>query len=235
MRQATPRLEIPSIRSLLHPLIPQPPHCHPVGLSQTEVAPLGIYAGPDRFLPPFDPSSSRIHSRFSSSSGVLTGYSFPVRGQFYPGPTSASGEKRVVIGFLRWHGSRGLSTEVGHRLSERMDMYDRRSGFSIIELVVVLMVGSVLTSIAITNFNGVSGRFAVKGAQQTLMSMHARARVQAVEYGRTVRLHVDPAGDSIWLSRDSEVLDVMDFGEEFNVGPSGRQLTCPQERYHILC
>jgi len=98
-----------------------------------------------------------------------------------------------------------------------MDMYDGRSGFSIIELVVVLMVGSVLTSIAITNFNGVSGRFAVKGAQQTLMSMHARARIQAVEYGQTVRLHVDPAGDSVWLSRDSEVLDVMDFGEEFNV------------------
>ena len=102
-------------------------------------------------------------------------------------------------------------------LSERMDMYDGRSGFSIIELVVVLLVGSVLTSIAITNFNGVSGRFAVKGAQQTLMSMHARARVQAIEYGQTVRLHVDPAGDSVWLSRGSEILDVMDFGEEFHV------------------
>ena len=79
------------------------------------------------------------------------------------------------------------------------------------------MVGSVLTSIAITNFNGVSGRFAVKGAQQTLMSMHARARVQAVEYGRTVKLQVDPAGDSIWLSRSGEIVDVMDFSEEFNV------------------
>jgi len=98
-----------------------------------------------------------------------------------------------------------------------MDMNDRRSGFSIIELVVVLMVGSVLTSIAITEFNGVSGRFAVKGARQTLMSMHARARVQAVEFGQTVKLHVDPGGDSIWLSRDGEVLDVLDFGKEFNV------------------
>jgi len=96
-------------------------------------------------------------------------------------------------------------------------MNDRRSGFSIIELVVVLMVGSVLTSIAITEFNGVSGRFAVKGARQTLMSMHARARVQAVEFGQTVKLHVDPGGDSIWLSRDGEVLDVLDFGKEFNV------------------
>ena len=98
-----------------------------------------------------------------------------------------------------------------------MDVNDPRLGLSIIELVVVLMVGSVLTSIAITNFNGVSGRFAVKGAQQTLMAMHSRARVQAVEYGRTVKLHVDPAGDSIWLSRGGEVVDVMDFHEEFNV------------------
>ena len=96
-------------------------------------------------------------------------------------------------------------------------MDHRRSGFSIIELVVVLMVGSVLTSIAITEFNGVSGRFAVKGARQTLMSMQARARVQAVEFGRTVRLHVDPVGDSIWLSRGSDVLDVLNFDEEFHV------------------
>ncbi len=96
-------------------------------------------------------------------------------------------------------------------------MNDQRSGFSVIELVVVLMIGSVLTSIVITSFNGISGRFAVKGARQTLMSMHARARAQAVEYGRTVRLNVDPGGDSAWLSRDSEILETVDFGEEFNV------------------
>jgi len=96
-------------------------------------------------------------------------------------------------------------------------MDNRRSGFSIIELVVVLMVGSVLTSIAITEFNGVSGRFAVKGARQTLMSMHARARMQAVELGQTVKLNIDPVGDSIWLSRGAVVLDVVDFGREFNV------------------
>ncbi len=98
-----------------------------------------------------------------------------------------------------------------------MDMDNRRSGFSIIELVVVLMVGSVLTSIAITEFNGVSGRFAVKGARQTLMSMHARARMQAVELGQTVKLNIDPVGDSIWLSRGALVLDVVNFGKEFNL------------------
>ncbi len=85
------------------------------------------------------------------------------------------------------------------------------------ELVVVLMVGSVLTSIAITSFNGVSGRYATRGARETFMAMHARARAQAVEYGRTVRLNLDPGGDSVWLSRGSEVLEVVDFGREFDV------------------
>jgi len=98
-----------------------------------------------------------------------------------------------------------------------MDMDKRRSGFSIIELVVVLMVGSVLTSIAVREFNGVSGRFAVKGARQTLMSMHARARMQAVELGQTVKLNIDPVDDRVWLSRGAVVLDAVDFGREFNV------------------
>ena len=96
-------------------------------------------------------------------------------------------------------------------------MDKRRSGFSIIELVVVLMVGSVLTSIAITSFNGVSGRFATKGARQTFMAMNVRARAQAVEYGRIVRLNLDPDGDSVWLSRAGEVLEVVDFRGEFKV------------------
>ncbi len=81
----------------------------------------------------------------------------------------------------------------------------------------VLMVGSILTSIAIQSFNGVSGRFAAKGARQTLLSMHARARAQAVEFGRTVQLNMDPGGDSVWLSQGARILDVVDFGEEFNV------------------
>jgi hypothetical protein len=47
--------------------------------------------------------------------------------------------------------------------------------------------------------------------------MNARARAQAVEYGQTVRLNLDPDDDSVWLSRAGEVLEVVDFGEEFHV------------------
>jgi hypothetical protein len=80
-----------------------------------------------------------------------------------------------------------------------------------------MMVGSVLTSIAMTSFSGVSGRFATTGARQTFVAMNARARAQAVEYGQIVRLNLDPDDDSVWLSRAGEVLEVVDFGEEFNV------------------
>ena len=41
--------------------------------------------------------------------------------------------------------------------------------------------------------------------------------MQAVELGRTVKLNIDPVGDSIWLSRGTVVLDVVNFGREFNV------------------
>jgi len=92
-----------------------------------------------------------------------------------------------------------------------------RSGFSIIELVVVLMVGSILTSIAARSFDGVSGRFAIGGAKRSLMSMHARARAQAVEYGETVQLNVNPDDDNVWLSRGGEILELMDFSGVFNV------------------
>jgi prepilin-type N-terminal cleavage/methylation domain-containing protein len=104
----------------------------------------------------------------------------------------------------------------GNRANEsKMD--NPRSGFSIIELVVVLMVGSILTGIALMTFEGVSGRYAVNGARQSFMSLHARARAQAVEYGGTVQLNLDPAGDSMWLSRNGQVLEVLDFDEDFKV------------------
>lgn len=94
---------------------------------------------------------------------------------------------------------------------------NRISGFSIIELVVVLLVGSILTSIALQSFGGVTGRYAVTGAQRTLMGLHARTRAQAVELGTTVQLNLDPAGDSVWVSRGGDVLEVLDFRAAFEV------------------
>ena len=49
------------------------------------------------------------------------------------------------------------------------------------------------------------------------MSMNARARMQAIEFGTNVYLNVDPVGDSVWISKGDEVLERIDFNREFEV------------------
>ena len=94
----------------------------------------------------------------------------------------------MLLGFPTWHGSRGRSTEVGHRLRERMDMDDRRSGFSIIELVVVLMVGSVLTSIATTNVPPPHEQSDRQNAQSQYDALDGGASVRAIRHPAAPRL-----------------------------------------------
>lgn len=91
------------------------------------------------------------------------------------------------------------------------------AGFSMLELVIALTIGAVLTGIAVSSLSGVQGRIAVRGARSSFQSLHARARVQAIELGRTVRLNVDPVGDSVWISTSTETLQTVHFDDEFNV------------------
>ncbi len=92
-----------------------------------------------------------------------------------------------------------------------------RSGFTIIELIVAIAVGSILTSIALTQISGAQGRVAVKGARTTYAAVHARARAHGIEMGQNVRLHVESAGDSIWIEHDGEVLEKIRFANEHRV------------------
>lgn len=92
----------------------------------------------------------------------------------------------------------------------------RRShaGFTIIELIIAILVGSILTTIALSRISSAQGRVAVRGAQTTYASMHARARVHGIEYGQNVLFRVDANGDSIWIEHDGEVLEKIRFGED---------------------
>lgn len=96
-------------------------------------------------------------------------------------------------------------------------MQPLRRGFTLIELVIVLLIGSILTSIALAGFGNARGGFAVRGARTTLGSLHARARAQAIEAGSMILMVIDPAGDSITLVNGTTVLETIYFGEELNV------------------
>ena len=93
----------------------------------------------------------------------------------------------------------------------------RRRGFTIIELVIALMVGIILTSIALSSFGGARASFAVRGARNTFTTLVARTRAQAIESGSTVRLMVSVAGDSAYITKDGTTLDAVHFGDEFHV------------------
>lgn len=91
------------------------------------------------------------------------------------------------------------------------------AGFSMLELVVALTVGAVLTGVAVRSVGEAQGRVAVRGARSTFQSLHARTRVHAIELGRTVTLNVDPVGDSVWISTPAETIETVYFDDEFNV------------------
>lgn len=96
-------------------------------------------------------------------------------------------------------------------------MKQSRFGFSVIELVIALLIGSILTTIALSSYGNARGRYAVRGARDTFASLHARARAQAIERGATVHLVVDVSGDSIFLWSGGTNLETIHFADEFHV------------------
>ena len=92
-----------------------------------------------------------------------------------------------------------------------------RSGFTVVEMLIVVTVGVILTSIAMNSMSKYQGRTAVRQARNVFLSMHARARAQAVEFGQNTMLNVDPDGDSVWISRNDSSLSVVRMMSELGV------------------
>lgn len=93
-------------------------------------------------------------------------------------------------------------------------MHRTRTGFTIIELIIAIVIGSILTTIALSQLSGAQTRIAVRGAQTTYAAIHYRARVHGIEKGRNVMLHVDVAGDSVWIEDDGDTLEMIRFGDD---------------------
>lgn len=93
-------------------------------------------------------------------------------------------------------------------------MHRTRTGFTMIELIIAIVIGSILTTIALNQISGAQTRIAVRGAQTTYAAIHYRARVHGIEKGRNVMLHADVAGDSVWIEDNGDILEIIRFGDE---------------------
>ena len=110
-------------------------------------------------------------------------------------------------------------------------MKRKPSGFTLIELVFVVLIGSILTSVALASFQNVQSRFAVRGAKEMYMTLHQRARSKAVERGETVLLLVYVQGDSALIFSQSEgITDVTRFDDQLDV-----DLQTPGNFSYLMC
>jgi prepilin-type N-terminal cleavage/methylation domain-containing protein len=94
-------------------------------------------------------------------------------------------------------------------------------GFTVVEMLVVVTVGAILLMIGMNSISGFQGRTAVRQARNAFLSLHARARAQAVEFGQNTLLNVDSGGDSAWISRNDTTLTSVRFREELGVDIDG--------------
>jgi len=96
-------------------------------------------------------------------------------------------------------------------------MLRTRSGFTMVELVIAIVIGSILTTVALSQISGAQTRIAVRGAKTAYASIFARARAHGIEMGENVLLRFDANGDSVWIDHGGTVLETMRFGEEQDV------------------
>jgi prepilin-type N-terminal cleavage/methylation domain-containing protein len=97
----------------------------------------------------------------------------------------------------------------------------RRGGFTILELIIVILITGVLVGVVINSFSRMAGQLNTRSAHDNFLSLHAQARAFAVERGVEVRLVIDPGADQVRVetTRDGqvEVLNQLNFREEFQV------------------
>lgn len=97
----------------------------------------------------------------------------------------------------------GVIRDLGARL---------RPGFTMIELVIVLIIGAVVTALAIPPMSSYLQGRNMQQARDAFIMIAAQGRIAAVEDGDLVLMEVSPATDSVVLmQRDGTVIDVLDL------------------------
>ncbi len=80
---------------------------------------------------------------------------------------------------------------------------EKRSGFSLMETLVILLVLGGVAGTALPRIRGAWEQFAVRGAADQFISAHQKARTAAVRFGGVAELHIDASTDRFWVQIDT--------------------------------
>jgi len=109
-----------------------------------------------------------------------------------------------------------------------------RRGFTLIEMLIVVVVGGLMSMIAIRSFSQVHGALGARSAQSTFMTIHAQTRALAVERGVPIVLRVDPATGVVSIETEAgTVIQSRNFAVDYEVTvgtPGGVVLLCMTPR-----
>ena len=99
-----------------------------------------------------------------------------------------------------------------------------RGGYTLVELLIVILIGAALLMMAIPNFARVTAGQNARNARDAVVWMSARARSRAIERGEVTLLEIDPGSERAWIVRRntgtalaSDTLERADFANERSV------------------
>lgn len=87
--------------------------------------------------------------------------------------------------------------------------FECNRGFTLLELVMVMLVIGVLLGLTLPFASGLAGRFKVGSARDVFVNTYARARAAAVQFGREGRLHIRADQGEFWVEVDTGVPGAM--------------------------
>lgn len=96
-------------------------------------------------------------------------------------------------------------------------MKHRSRGFTLLEVLIVLVISTVLMSMAVKAFGATSSHLSARQARNVYNGMVARARAQAIESGFTTLVVANIPGDSVWIFANGRVVENVRFAEEMGV------------------
>ena len=89
-----------------------------------------------------------------------------------------------------------------------------RAGFTVVELLIALVIGLTLLSMAGQALSPVREASALRSSDYAIQYLVSRARATAIERRETVRHRIDPVGDTAWIQAGTDQVTRFDFDAE---------------------